>query len=232
MRLNNLEWGIIMNHVSYHKRKQNFITLRDLIEVGDFQDYGSPYFVFNPSGRGYTLLHTFIYDSEGSKVNAKDFYERYGYKGAVSLTYIMSQLIIGRDYSKIPLYNTNSLKYLLTQKIKGRRMSKYFPKGKLSDSHSFKFKLKDSRYEILAELCIDGEFFGHIKLVPVGTSATRPLYKEDETKESALTIEAILGNWSETKEELTKLCNLLYNTSKGKTITMHYRSEDVTPYTW
>ena len=221
-----------MNHVSYHKRKQNFLTLRDLIEVGDFQDYSSPYFVFTPNGRGYTLLHTFIYDSEGSKVNAKDFYERYGYKGVVSLTCIMSQLIIGRDYSKIPLYGTNSLKYLLTQKIKGRGMSKYFPKGKLSDSHSFKFKLKDNRYKILAELYIDGEFFGHIKLVPVNAGGTSPLYREDETKESALTLEAVLGNWSETKEELTKLCNLLYNTSKGKTPTMHYRSEDVTPYTW
>ena len=111
-------------------------------------------------------------------------------------------------------------------------MSKYYPKGKLSDSHSFKFKLKDSRYEVLAGLYIDGEFFGHIKLVPVSAGATRPLYKEDETKESALTMEAIMGNWSETKEELTKLCNLLYNTSKGKILTMHYRSEDVTPYTW
>ena len=120
-----------MNHVSYHKRKRNFLPLKDLIEVGDFQDYSSPYFVFTPNGRGYALLHTFIYDSEGSKVNAKDFYESYGYKGEVSLTCIMSQLIIGRDYSKIPLYNTDSLKYLLTQKIKGRRMSKYFPKGNL-----------------------------------------------------------------------------------------------------
>lgn len=221
-----------MNHVSYHKRKQNFLSLRDLIEIGDFQDYTSPYFVFNPSGKNYALLHTFIYDSKGSKVNAKDFYERYEYTGVVSLTCIMSQLIIGRDYSKIPLYNTNSLKYLLTQKIRGRKMSKYFPKGKLSDSHSFKFKLKDNRYKILVELYIDGEFFGHIKLVPVDAGATRPLYREDETKESALTMEAIMGSWSETKEELTKLCNLLYNTSKGKPLAMHYRSEDVTPYTW
>lgn len=191
-----------MNYVSYHKRTRLLKRLEDIIEVGDFSDMNSPYYVFLPQDGTNYLLSAQMYTLESEPISFADFYEYVGYKSTKSITRILTQLVTGiRD-------------------------SISFSKGSLSDEYSFKFVFKDIIFTYyLIELRLNGVSFGCIKLMIVPPVSLNGLYHESSTRQAADIFTSVVEQSYSSKEELTNLGNQLYLLSKQNSHLYAYRTE-------
>lgn len=75
------------NHVTYHPRTKFFQKLEDLIEIGKYNDFDSPYIVLLPQSS--------IFSVTNQHIKAKDFYTYYSYVSSKSISRIMAQLMTG-----------------------------------------------------------------------------------------------------------------------------------------
>lgn len=191
-----------MNFVSYHKRTRLLKCLEDNIEVGDFSDFSSPYYVFLPQDELNFLLSAQLYTHENEPISFGDFYQYVNYKSTKSITRILTQLVTGvRD-------------------------SLSFSKGSLSDMYSFNFVLRDVLFSsFLIELKLNGELFGYIKLVLVPPVSLSGLYHEFSTRQVANILTSVVKKNYSNREELTNLGNQLYLLSKENTQLAGYRTE-------
>lgn len=191
-----------MNYVSYHKRTRLVKRLEDIIEVGDFSDMNSPYYVFFPQDGTNYLLSAQLYTHENEPISFGDFYNYVSYKSPKSITRILTQLITGvRD-------------------------SISFSKGSLSDEYSLNFILKDIVFTYyLIELRLNGELFGCVKLVAVPPVSLNALYHETSTRGVADILTSVVKQNYSSKEDLTNLGNQLYLLSKENQYLVGYRTE-------
>lgn len=83
------------NHVSYHSRTRLLRKLEDLIEIGKYDDFTSPYVVFLPQDTINLCLQSSILNLNNEVVRAKDFYRSYGYISSKSISRILAQLMTG-----------------------------------------------------------------------------------------------------------------------------------------
>lgn len=190
------------NHVSYHSRTRLLRKLDDLIEIGKYSDFTSPYIVLLPQDTINLCLQSSILNLNNEVVRAKDFYRSYGYISSKSISRILAQLMTGVRYSLS------------------------FSRGVLSQSHAFKFTISDiqfSRY--IFDLYTDGQKVGYIISYLLPTTYLNQLYYDEETRKPAFYLEKIMTKSYSTKEQLTSLGNSYYELAKPVPRMLEFRSE-------
>lgn len=190
------------NHVSYHPRTRMLRKLEDLIEIGKYNDFTSPYIVLLPQDSINLCLQSNIFTLNNEVVRTKDFYRSYGYIGSKSISRILAQLMTGVRYSLS------------------------FSRGVLSQSHSFKFTISDiqfSRY--IVDLYVDGQKVGYIISYLLPTTYLNQLYYNEETRKPTFYLEKIMTKSYSTKEQLTSLGNSYYELANSVSKMLEFRSE-------
>lgn len=121
------------NHVAYHPRTKFFQKLEDLIEIGKYNDFGSPYVVLLPQGSINLCIQSSIFSVTNQHIKAKDFYTYYAYVSSKSISRIMAQLMTGV------------------------RNSISFKRGVLSMAHEFKFVISEIQFsKYIVDVFVDG----------------------------------------------------------------------------
>lgn len=190
------------NHVSYHHRTRLLRKLEDLIEIGKYNDFTSPYVVLLPEGTVNLCLNSIIFDLSNNHVKAKDFYRSYGYVSSKSISRILAQLLTGV------------------------RSSLSFSRGVLSQSHDFKFTISDVQFsKYIVDIYIDGHRVGYIISYLLPSTYLNQLHYDEETRKPAYYLGKIMSRSYSTKEQLTALGNEYYNLAKPVPRMIEFRSE-------
>lgn len=190
------------NHVTYHPRTRMLRKLEDLIEIGKYNDFTSPYVVLLPEGRVNLCLNSTIFDLTNMHVKAKDFYRSYGWVSSKSISRILAQLLTGI------------------------RNSISFQRGVLSASHDFKFTITDAQFsKYVVDLYIDGHRAGYIVSYLLPSTYLNQLNYSDATRKPAYYLGKIMSKSYSTKEQLTALGNDFYNLAKPVPRMLDFRSE-------
>ena len=192
----------MINHVSYHSRTRLLRKLEDLIEIGKYNDFTSPYIVLLPQDTINLCLNSTIFTLNNEVVKAKDFYRSYGYFSSKSISRILAQLMTGVRYSL------------------------FFSRGVLSQSHDFKFTISDIQFsKYIVDLYVDGQKVGYIISYLLPTTYLNQLNYSEETRKPAFYLGKIMSKSYSTKEQLTSLGNEYYNLAKPVPRMREFRSE-------
>lgn len=190
------------NHVSYHPRTRLLRKLEDLIEIGKYTDFTSPYVVLLPEGTVNLCLNSTIFDLTNNHVKSKDFYRSYGYVSSKSISRILAQLLTGV------------------------RSSLSFSRGVLSASHDFKFTITDVQFsKYIVDIYIDGHKSGYIISYLLPSTYLNQLHYDEETRKPAYYLGKIMSRSYSTKEQLTSLGNSYYELAKPVPRMLDFRSE-------
>ena len=190
------------NHVSYHPRTRLLQKLEDLIEIGKYNDFTSPYVVILPEGGVNLFLQSRILNISDEVVKTEDFYRTFGYTSSKSISRILAQLFTGVK---------NSLS---------------FRRGVLSQSHSFKFSISDAQFSrYVVDVFVDGRRVGYIVSYLLPTTYLNQLYYSEDTKKGAYCLGKIMSASYSTKEQLTSLGNSYYCLARQSPKLAEFRSE-------
>lgn len=193
---------MMTNHVAYHPRTRLFQKLEDLIEIGKYNDFDSPYVVLLPQGSINLCIQTNIFSVTNQHIKAKDFYTYYAYVSSKSLSRIMAQLMTGV------------------------RNSISFKRGVLSMAHEFKFVISEIQFsKYIVDVFVDGYKSGYIVSYLLPTTFLNQLHYDEETRKPAFYLGKIMSKSYSTKEQLTALGNDFYNLAKPVPRMREFRSE-------
>lgn len=193
---------MMSNHVTYYPRTKFFQKLEDLIEIGKYNDFGSPYVVLLPQGTLNLCIQSSIFSTTNQHIKAKDFYTYYAYVSSKSISRIMAQLMTGV------------------------RNSILYKQGVLSMFHEFKFVISEIQFsKYVVDIFVDGYKSGYIVSYLLPTTFLNQLHYEEDTRKPAFCLGKIMSKSYSTKEQLTALGNDYYNLAKPVPRMREFRSE-------
>lgn len=193
---------MMSNHVTYYARTRLFQKLEDLIEIGKYNDFGSPYAVLLPMGTLNLYIQSSVFSVTNQHIKAKDFYTYYAYVSSKSISRIMAQLMTGV------------------------RNSVSFKQGVLSMSHEFKFVISEIQFsKYVVDIFVDGYKSGYIVSYLLPTTFLNQLHCDEETRKPAFCLGKIMSKSYSTREQLTALGNDFYNSAKSVPRMREFRSE-------
>ena len=190
------------NHVKYHIRTKLLRKLEDLIEIGKYNDFDSPYVVLLPQGTLNLFLQSTIFNLAQMPVRVEDFYRSYNWVSSKSISRILAQLMTGV------------------------RLSLSFKRGVLSPTHDFKFVITDiqsSRYVV--DIFVGGNRVVYIISYLLPTTSLNQLNYYEDSRKPAFYLGKIMSKSYSAKEQLTALGNDFYNLAKPVRRMSEFRSE-------